>query len=400
MKKQTIRDLDLKGKKVFIRVDFNVPLDENQNITDDNRIQMALPTIKYVLEQKAIPILASHLGRPKNGPDPKLSLKPVAKRLQELLPDYTVNFIDDCIGEKVKNKVKELKEGELLLLENVRFYYKEETKNNEEFAKELSEIGAEIYVNDAFGTAHRAHASTAGMVKFFPEDKRAIGFLMEKEVEYLGKAVYNPERPYIAILGGAKISGKIDVINNLGKLVDKLIIGGGMVFTFYKAMGYEVGKSLLEEDKIDLAKELLEKYKDKLILPEDIVVAAEFKNEAESKIVDADKIPADMMGLDIGPKSIEKFKNILKDAKMVVWNGPLGVFEFENFAKGTFEIAKLLADLKGKAITIVGGGDSAAAVKKAGLKEHFTHVSTGGGASLEFLEGKSLPALELIPDKK
>ncbi len=395
-RKQTVKELELSGKKVFIRVDFNVPLDENQNITDDARIRAALPTISYVLEQGGIPVLGSHLGRPKEGPDPKLSLKPAAKRLQELLPNAGVQFASDCIGSEVQQKVAGLKEKDVLLLENLRFHYKEETKNHDEFAKALADNGAEVYVNDAFGTAHRAHASTQGMVKYFPENARGIGFLMEKEVEYLGKAISNPERPYVAILGGAKISGKIDVIQNLGKIVDKLIIGGGMAYTFFKAQGYEIGKSLLEEDKIDMAKELLNTYNEKLVLPVDTVVADKFANDANRKVVDVDSIPADMEGMDIGPKSLAIFKNILKDAKMVVWNGPLGVFEFDNFARGTFEIAELLADIN--ATTIIGGGDSASAIKKAGLVDSFSHISTGGGASLEFLEGKEFPALSVIPD--
>jgi len=396
-KKKTVKDLALSGKKVFIRVDFNVPLDENQNITDDARIRAALPTIKYVVEQGGIPILGSHLGRPKEGPDPKLSLKPAAERLQELLPDASVKFVSDCIGSEVQEKVSSLQKNDILLLENIRFHYKEETKNHKDFAKALAENGADLYVNDAFGTSHRAHASTYGLATHFPENARAVGLLMDKEVEYLGKAISSPEHPYVAILGGAKISGKIDVIQNLGKLVDKLIIGGGMAYTFFKAKGYEIGKSLLEEDKIDLAKELLDTYKDKLILPVDTVVADEFANDANKKVVDVTEIPADMEGMDIGPKTVEQFKDQLKDAKMVVWNGPLGVFEFENFAKGTFEIAKLLAEQD--ATTIIGGGDSASAIKKAGLADSFSHISTGGGASLEFLEGKELPALSIIADK-
>lgn len=397
-KKQTVRDLELSGKKVFIRVDFNVPLDDNQKITDDARIQAALPTIQYVLEKGGIPVLGSHLGRPKEGPDPKLSLKPAAIRLQELVPAAHVGFAEDCIGSEVREKVAGLRPNDILLLQNLRFHYKEETKNHEEFAKALADNGADVYVNDAFGTAHRAHASTQGMVKHFPENARGIGFLIEKEVEYLGKAISNPEHPYVAILGGAKISGKIDVIQNLGKLVDKLIIGGGMAYTFFKAQGYEIGKSLLEEDKIELARELLDTYKEKIVLPVDTVVADNFSNDAQRKVVDVDSIPHDMEGMDIGTKSVALFKDILKNAKMVVWNGPLGVFEFDNFAKGTFEIAKLLADLD--AMTIIGGGDSASAIKKAGLVESFSHISTGGGASLEFLEGKEFPALSVIPDKE
>lgn len=398
MKKQTVKDLDLKGKKVFIRVDFNVPLDENQNITDDNRIQMALPTIKYVLAQGGSAILASHLGRPKNGPEAKFSLKPAAARLAELLPENNVAIAPDTIGDEVKAMVAKLNAGEVILLENARFY-KEEKKNDADFCKKIYDLGFDLYVNDAFGTSHRAHATTEGVAKLFAEKDRAIGFLMEKEVEYLGKAVSNPDRPYVAILGGAKISGKIDVISNLGEIVDKLIIGGGMAYTFFKAQGYEIGKSLLEEDKVELAKELLEKYKDKIVLPVDTVVADKFSNDAVRKVVPVNGIPADMEGMDVGPKSVELFNGILKDAKMVVWNGPLGVFEFENFAQGTFSIAKLLADLKGQAVTIIGGGDSASAVKNMGLKEDFSHVSTGGGASLEFLEGKDLPALAAIPNK-
>lgn len=397
MKKLSIDKVDLKSKRVLVRVDFNVPLDENLKITDDIRITSALPTIKKIIDNGGRTILMSHLGRPKGGPNPKYSLKPVAVRLGELL-QMDVKFAPDCIGDQVKAIVNSLKDGEVLLLENLRFHAQEE-KNDTEFAKQLSELG-DVYINDAFGSAHRAHASTEGVTKFIKTC--ASGYLMQKELDYLGSAVANPVRPFTAILGGSKISGKIDVIENLLPKVDYLLIGGGMAYTFYKAMGHEIGTSLLEEEKLDLAKEVLEKFKNssaKVLLPKDNVVAPEFKNESPSTVVDADKIPSDKMGLDIGPKTIEEFRNVILSSKTIVWNGPLGVFEFDNFAAGTNAIAKALAEATSKgAITIIGGGDSAAAISKAGLDDKVSHVSTGGGASLEFLEGKVLPGVAALND--
>ncbi len=397
MNKLFIEDVNLNGKKVLIRVDFNVPLDDNLKITDDIRITSALPTIKKVITDGGSAILMSHLGRPKGEVNPKFSLKPVAIRLSELL-GQEVKFAEDCVGETVKELVGNLKEKEVLLLENLRFHT-EETKNDPEFAKQLSELG-DIYINDAFGSAHRAHASTEGVTKYF--DICAAGYLMKKELDYLGNAIANPERPFTAILGGAKISGKIDVIQELMNKVDNLIVGGGMAYTFYKAEGKEIGKSLLEEDKIELAKEILEKAKSSginFMLPEDVRIAAEFSNDSPSEVVSIDSIPADKMGLDIGTKTIEKFKKVITNSKTVVWNGPMGVFEFDNFAIGTNAISEALAEATEKgAVTIIGGGDSAAAIKKAGLDDKVSHVSTGGGASLEFLEGKVLPGVAALTD--
>jgi phosphoglycerate kinase len=397
MNKLTIDKVDLKGKRVLVRVDFNVPLDENLNITDDTRIVESLPTIKKIITEGGKAILMSHLGRPKGGPNPKYSLKPTAKRLSELL-GKEVKLAPDCIGEEVKAMVNQMQNGEVLILENVRFHPEEE-KNDPEFAKQLAELG-DVYINDAFGSAHRAHASTEGVTKFLKVN--AAGYLMQKELEYLGTAVTNPERPYTAILGGAKISGKIDVINNLLDKVDTLIIGGGMAFTFFKAQGKEIGKSLLEEDKIELAKEVLEKVKTsrvKFLLPVDVVVSPEFRNDSPVSIVNVDSIPSDKMGLDIGTETIKLFVEEILKSKTVVWNGPMGVFEFDNFAKGTFAIAEALAEATSKgAITVIGGGDSAAAIAKAGLKDKVSHVSTGGGASLEFLEGKILPGVAALND--
>jgi phosphoglycerate kinase len=397
MKKLTIDDVDLKNKRVLVRVDFNVPLDENKNITDDIRITSSLPTIKKIISEGGKAILMSHLGRPKNGPDPKFSLKPVAKRLGELL-NKDVKLAPDCVGEEVKKMVDQMKPGDVLLLENVRFH-PEETKNDEAFSKQLSELG-DVYINDAFGSAHRAHSSTEGVTKFIKIS--AAGYLMQKELEYLGQAISNPKRPYCAILGGAKISGKIDVINNLMDKVDSMLIGGGMAFTFFKAQGKEIGKSLLEEEKLGVAKELLDKIKNskvKFCLPVDIVVADEFKNESPCEVVDADKIPPDKLGMDIGPKTIISFSNEILRSKTIVWNGPMGVFEMENFSMGTMEVAEALAKATNQgAVTIVGGGDSAAAVSKAGLEKKVSHVSTGGGASLEFLEGKELPGVAALSD--
>ena len=394
MNKKTVRDIDLKGKKVFVRCDFNVPMDENQNITDNTRIVAALPTIKYLLEQNCKIILASHLGRPKGEFKPEYSLKPVAKELSKLL-NKEVIMANDVIGEDAIKKASELKEGEILLLENVRFH-REETDNDPEFAKKLASM-AEVFVNDAFGTAHRAHASTAGIADYLPA---VAGFLIEKELKFLGEAINNPERPLVAILGGAKVSDKIGVIDNLLEKVDTLMIGGGMTYTFFKAQGYEVGKSICELDKLDLAKELMEKAKNKgvkLMLPVDTKVGKEYSADTESKTVKSTEIPADWEGLDIGEETIKLYSEELQKAKTVIWNGPLGVFEFPQFAIGTNSIAKVLADLD--ATTIIGGGDSAAAVKKAGLEDKMTHISTGGGASLEFIEGKKLPGIECLMDK-
>ncbi len=399
MKKLSIEKVAVKGKRVLVRVDFNVPFDENLNITDDIRITAALPTIKKIIGDGGRCILMSHLGRPKGQPNPKYTLKPVAIRLGELL-EMDVKFAPDCIGEQVKAIVNSLKDGEVVLLENLR-YHAEEEKNDPEFSKQLAELG-DVYVNDAFGSAHRAHASTEGVTKFI--STCASGYLMQKELDYLGEAVANPKRPFTAILGGSKISGKIDVIDNLLPQVDNLLIGGGMAYTFYKAMGYEIGSSLLETEKLDLAKATLEKFKTSkanVMLPKDNVIAAEFKNESPSQVVDSDKIPADKMGLDVGPKTIEEFKKVILASKTIIWNGPLGVFEFDNFAKGTDAVAAALAEATANgAITIIGGGDSAAAIKKAGLEDKVSHVSTGGGASLEFLEGKVLPGVAALNDDK
>jgi phosphoglycerate kinase len=398
MEKLTIDDLKLKDKKVLVRVDFNVPLDEKKEVTDDKRIVESLPTIKKILQDGGKAILMSHLGRPKGKKVPEMSLAPVAKRLEKLL-GKPVKFVNDCIGPEVEKAVSELKSGECILLENLRFYPEEE-KNDPEFAKKLASLG-EIYINDAFGTAHRAHASTEGVTKYFKQC--AAGYLMQKELKYLGMALTNPKRPFVAILGGAKISGKIDVIENLMDKVDALLIGGGMAFTFNKALGKEIGKSLLEADKVDLAKDILKKVDEKKLkfkLPEDFVVAPEAKEEAPSKIVDEDDIPQDWQGLDIGPKTSEQFSKELDNAKTVVWNGPMGVFEVKKFASGTVKIAEELAKITDKgATTIVGGGDSAAAVAKAGLEKRLSHISTGGGASLEFLEGKTLPGVAALTNK-
>ena len=394
MNKKTVKDIDLKGKKVFVGCDFNVPMDEKQNITDNTRIVAALPTIKYLLEQDCKIILASHLGRPKGEVKPEFSLAPVAKELSKLL-NKEVIMAKDVIGEDATNKAENLKEGEIMLLENVRFH-REETDNDPEFAKKLASM-AEVYVNDAFGAAHRAHASTAGIAQYLPA---VSGFLIEKELTVLGNAINNPERPFMAILGGAKVSDKIGVIDSLLDKVDTLMIGGGMAYTFFKAQGYSVGNSLCEEEKTGLALEAMEKAKQKgvkLLLPVDTKVGKEFKPDTESKTVAWTDIPDGWEGFDIGEKTIEMFKNELKNAKTVIWNGPVGLFEFDQFAIGTNEIAKTLADLD--ATTIIGGGDSGAAVAKAGLADKMTHICTGGGASLEFLEGKKLPGIECLLDK-
>jgi 3-phosphoglycerate kinase len=398
MNKITIDDADLKNKRVLVRVDFNVPLDDNQNVTDDRRITAALPTIKKIISEGGKAILMSHLGRPKGKVNEKYSLKPAAENLSGHLKKQ-VTLAPDCIGDEVKKMIDDMKNGDVILLENLRFHPEEE-KNEEEFAEKLA-MNGDVYVNDAFGTAHRAHASTVGVTKFI--STCAAGYLMKKELEYLGNAVSNPERPYCAVLGGAKISGKIDVISNLLNKVDTLIIGGGMAFTFLKAQGKEIGKSLLEEEKLELAKELLtsiEKSDVKFLLPVDIIAAEEFKNDSPFEIADAENIPSDKMGLDIGPKTIKLFKEELLKAKTIVWNGPMGVFEMDNFAKGTYAIAEALSEAtSGGSTTIVGGGDSAAAITKAKLDDKVSHVSTGGGASLEFLEGKELPGVTALNDK-
>jgi phosphoglycerate kinase len=396
LNKKTLRDLDVKGKRVLVRCDFNVPLDENGNITDDRRIRSSLPTINYLIENGAKVILMSHLGRPKGEPNPKLSLAPVAKRLSELLGKEVIFAKDDrVVSDEVKEIVSDMKEKDVVLLENTR-YRKEETKNEENFAKELASLG-DIYVNDAFGTCHRAHASNVGVSNYLPS---AVGFLVEKEITVMGKALENPERPFVAILGGAKVSDKIGIIENLLNKVDSILISGGMSYTFLKAQGYEIGTSIVELEKLELANEIMKKAKEKnvkLMLPVDVVVAKEFKNDTEFKTVPIDEIPADMMGMDMGQKSIEMFSEEIRKAKTVIWNGPMGVFEMENFKKGTEAIAKVMAEID--ATTIVGGGDSASAVEKAGLSSKMTHISTGGGASLEFLEGKVLPGIAAIDDK-
>ncbi len=401
MNKLTIDDLsesgELKSRRVLVRVDFNVPMSKETEgeITDDKRIVESLPTIKKVISDGGKLILMSHMGRPKGEKNLTYSLRPIAIHLSELL-DKPVLFADDCIGESTTAIVNDLQDGDILLLENLRFYNEEE-KNNSEFAEKLASYG-DIYINDAFGTAHRAHASTEGVTKFIT--KCAAGYLMQKELEYLSKAVSHPEHPYVAILGGSKISGKIDVIKNLLGKADKILIGGGMVFTFYKAMGCNIGKSLLEEDKIALAKELISESKGKIMLPIDIVVADKFENDSPSNVVYGNEMPDDKIGMDIGPETIKQFSDEILKAKTIVWNGPMGVFEIDNFANGTFGIAKALAEATKKgAITVIGGGDSAAAIAKAGLENDVSHVSTGGGASLEYLEGKLLPGVEALTNK-
>lgn len=394
MQKKSIKDIPhLDGRRVLVRCDFNVPL-EGTTITDDSRITGALPTIKFLLDHDTKVILVSHLGRPKGEKKAEFSLLPVAKRLTELLKQ-TVALAPDCIGEEVEAKVDALENGQLLLLENIR-YYKEETKNDPEFAKNLSSL-ADIYVNDAFGTAHRAHASTEGVTKYLPA---YAGFLIEKELDYFGTALSNPRRPFLAIIGGAKVSSKIEVLKNLVDQVDQLLIGGGMSYTFLKALGHNVGNSILEEDYLDTAKEIMEYAKVKkveLILAEDILIADDFSNDATTKVVLATEIPDGWEGLDIGPKTTTKYIDIIKNAETIIWNGPVGVFEMEAFAKGTNAIAKALAE--SNAITIIGGGDSAAAIKKAGLSNKMSHISTGGGASLELLEGKILPGIVALMNK-
>ncbi len=396
MNKKTVRDVDVKGKKVFVRCDFNVPQDANGNITDDNRIKGALPTIQYLLEHGAKVVLSSHLGRPKNGFEAKFSLKPVCDRLNELLGNKVV-LAADVVGEDAKAKVAALKEGHAVLLENVRFH-KEEEKNDPAFAKALAEF-ADVYVNDAFGTAHRAHASTAGVADYCKVN--VAGFLIEKEIEIMGGALTSPKRPFVAILGGAKVSDKIGVITNLLDKVDCLLIGGAMAYTFSAAKGGKTGESRVEKDKIELAAELMKKAEEKgvkMYLPLDNVITQEFKADAASKVCAAGEIPDGWEGLDIGPKTAALYADVIKDAKTVVWNGPMGVFEFEKFAVGTKEVAKALAANK-DAVTIIGGGDSAAAVEQLGFADKVTHISTGGGASLEYLEGKVLPGIACLNNK-
>ncbi|MGN0782889.1 MAG: phosphoglycerate kinase [Christensenellales bacterium] len=394
--KKSIQDISVKGKRCLVRVDFNVPQDSEGNVTDDTRIVGALPTIKYLVANGAKTILCSHLGRPKGQFNAKYTLAPVAVALEKLLGQKVI-FVDDVVGEKVEKAVAELKEGEVMLLENTRFY-KEEEADDKEFCKKLAKL-ADVFVNDAFGTAHRAHASTTGVAEFVKES--VSGFLIKKELDVMGKALTNPDRPFVAVLGGAKVGDKIGVIRNLLEKADVVIVGGGMAYTFQKAKGYEVGTSLCEDGCIGLAKELMQQAKEKnvqLLLPVDNVVAAEFSNDAVRKVVDSDKIPADMMGMDIGPKTVELFCNAIKTAKTVVWNGPMGVFEMSNFANGTKQVAKAIAETD--CISIIGGGDSAAAIKQLGFADKVTHVSTGGGASLEFLEGKVLPGIDCLDDKE
>lgn len=398
MNKKTVKDLDVKGKKVLVRVDFNVPLSkENKGeIADDSRIKAAMPTIDYLKENGAKVILMSHLGRPKGEANPEFSLKPVAEYLEN---EYKDNFSflasDEVVDEKVKEEIDKLEDGQIALLENTR-YRKEETKNGEGFAKELASL-AELYVNDAFGTSHRSHASNVGVASILPS---AVGFLIEKEIEVMGKALETPDHPFVSILGGAKVSDKIGVIENLITKVDTILIGGGMAYTFLKAQGKEIGKSLLEEDKMDLSLELVEKAKAngvEILLPVDVVIADKIEAGVETEIVDIDNIPADKEALDIGPKTAKLFADKIKAAKTVVWNGPMGVFEIKEFSNGTNEVANALSE--SEAVTIVGGGDSALAIEMADLKNKITHVSTGGGASLEFLEGKDLPGISAIEDK-
>jgi phosphoglycerate kinase len=390
LNKRTIRDFDsLNGKRVLTRVDFNVPLQDGV-ISDDTRIRAALPTIQFALEQGAAVVLMSHLGRPK-GKDPSQSLRPVAQRLSALL-GRPVRFAEDCVGPEVEAQARSLQPGEVMLLENLRFH-KEEEKNDPEFAKQLAALG-DVYVNDAFGSAHRAHASVEAVAHFLPA---AAGFLMEKEIKFLGKVLSDPERPLVVLLGGAKISDKLPVINNLMNLADKIMIGGGMANTFLKAEGYELGDSLVEDNAIEQARELLLCCSGKLMLPVDVVVADAFSNDASSQTVTVGQIKPGWRALDIGPHTVEKYRNQLQNARMIVWNGPMGVFEFPKFAVGTREIAKAIAE--SSAISVIGGGDSVAAIEQAGLADRITHISTGGGASLEFLEGKTLPGIAALPDK-
>ncbi|EGT5260219.1 phosphoglycerate kinase [Clostridioides difficile] len=397
LNKKTIEDIDVCGKKVLVRCDFNVPLQDGV-ITDENRLNGALPTIQYLISKGAKVILCSHLGKPKGEAKPELSLAPVAKRLSEMLGKEVVFAADDnVVGENAKKATEKMENGDVVLLENTR-YRKEETKNEENFSKELASL-AEIFVNDAFGTAHRAHCSTVGAGEFLQE--RVCGYLIQKELKFLGEAVANPVRPFTAILGGAKVSDKLAVINELLEKVDNLIIGGGMAYTFLKAQGYEVGTSLLEIDKVEYAKEMMEKAKNKgvnLLLPVDVVMADHFAPDATPIITEDANVKEDYMGLDMGPKTIANFVKTIKESKTVVWNGPMGVFEFENFANGTLSVARAMAELT-DATTVIGGGDSAAAVNQLGFGDKMTHVSTGGGASLEFLEGKELPGIAALDNK-
>lgn len=403
LNKKNVEDINVKGRYVLVRVDFNVPLKDGV-ITNDNRIVAALPTINKLVENGARIVLCSHLGKPKNGPEDKFSLKPAADRLAELVNTKVTFAKDDVVvGENAKKAVAEMQDGEIVVLENTRFRGNEETKNGEEFSKELGDlVHNEVFVMDAFGSAHRAHASTAGVAKFVKET--AVGYLMNKEIEFLGNAVENPVRPFVAILGGAKVADKLNVISNLLEKCDTLIIGGGMAYTFLKAQGCEIGTSLVDDEKLDYCKEMIEKAKTlgkKLLLPVDATIAKAFPDpidaEIEVSVVDADKIPADMMGLDIGPKTMELFANEVKNAKTVVWNGPMGVFENPVLAKGTIAVAQALADTD--ATTVIGGGDSAAAVMQLGFADKMSHISTGGGASLEYLEGKVLPGIAVVEDK-
>jgi len=394
MAKKTVRDIDVSGKRVLVRVDFNVPLDSAGNVTDDTRIRAALPTIKYLIGERARVVLMSHLGRPKGKVDERYRMAPVADRLAQLL-GAPVRKMDDCIGDQVRQAADSLGEGDVMLLENVRFYPGEE-KNEPDFARQLAALG-DILVNDAFGTAHRAHASNKGVAEFIPA---VAGFLMEKEISMLSRVLSEPAKPFVAIIGGAKVSDKIGVIDNLLQKVNALLIGGGMANTFLRAGGLETGKSLLEEDKVDLAKQLMQQARDRgveMLLPVDVVVAPEASPDAESKVVSVKEIPGNAMALDIGPQTVQNFGARIKDAATVVWNGPMGVFEMEPFAGGTVAVARALAD--SNAVTVIGGGDSAAAVEKAGVADKITHISTGGGASLKFLEGKELPGVAALQDK-
>jgi len=398
MNKLTIRDLDFRGQRVFIRVDFNVPLKDGV-VTDDTRIRETVPTLKLAIEKGGRLVLASHLGRPKGGPDPKYSVKPAAKKLEELL-GKSVSFAPDCVGAEAESKSKGLKDGDVLVLENVRFHPEEE-KNDEGFSRQLAALCDGVFVCDAFGSAHRAHASVVGITKFVKQ--AAAGLLMEKELNYIGKAITNPSRPFVAILGGAKVSDKIEVVENLMKVADAMLIGGGMAYTFLKAQGLTIGKSLVEDDKLELAKKILADAKAKnfkLFLPVDHVIAPEFKADAPATTVDVTATPADQMGLDIGPKTIELFEEQLSHAHTIVWNGPMGVFEMPAFAKGTLAIAKAVAaGTKDGVTTIIGGGDSVAAVHQAGVAKQISHISTGGGASLEYLGGRKLPGVEALTNK-
>lgn len=400
MQKKTIEDLkgnQLEGKKVLVRVDFNVPLNEELEITDDTRIKAALPTIKYLISNQVKVILMSHLGRPKGKVLEKLRLNPVAQRLGELL-GQKVKKLNDCIGEEVERAVLNMQKGKVILLENLRFHPEEE-KNNPEFAKSLTKL-ADIFVNDAFGTAHRAHASTVGVARILPS---CAGFLMAREVEVLSNLLENPERPFVVVLGGAKISGKIEIVQNLLSIADRILISGGMSYTCLAALGYEVGNSLLEEYDLKIVRKMLKKAEEhgnKILLPVDLIITKEVSEKTESKLFEIDNIPKNGIGVDLGERSLIEFEKEIKKAKTVFWNGPVGVFEIEKYAKGTNRIAKILADMQGEAVTIIGGGDSIAAIDKAGLTEKMTHISTGGGASLEFLGGEKLPGIEILPNKQ